>query len=338
VNVDLQWDDLRIFLAVADAGSLSGAARRLKVSQPTLSRRIAEMEYALGDALFVRKNQGISLTKTGTRLLPAAQGMAQWATEANRSLDAKNSPVSGRVRITAAPAFAFDFLAPFAETLKRKHPQITLEVLASTERLNLSLGEADIALRKQPSDDPDLITVDEVLVPIGAYASRDYARTLPAKYEFGDLDWIAWAGQHEMASPNPELAGRIPDFRPAFTSDDYSVQIAACQAGLGAMILLKTPHRLTRPGRLVELKLELPTALRAPLTIICHKRMADLPKVRIVVDLLRREFAHLRKSQVAGGLRMVTPTIPRQSETRQVRDKKEAPPKHSRREAQTGAD
>ena len=299
--MDLQWNDLRIFLAVADAGSLSGAARRLKLSQPTLSRRIAEMEYALGEPLFVRKNQGISLAKAGARLLPAAQGMAQWATEASRSLDAKNSPVSGRVRVTAAPSFAFDFLAPFAETLRRKHPQITLEVLASTERLNLSLGEADIALRKQSSDDPDLITVDEVTVPIGAYASREYARRLPAPYDFRDLDWIAWAGQHEMTSPNPELAARIPDFRPAFASDDYSVQVAACQAGVGAMILLKTPHRLSRPGGLVELKLQLPASLRAPLAIICHKRMTDLPKVRSVVDLLRREFADLRKSQIAQG-------------------------------------
>ena len=299
----LQWDDLRIFLAVCDAGSLSGAARRLKVSQPTLSRRIAEMEYELGEPLFVRKNQGITLTKTAARLLPAAQGMAQWATEAGRALDAKNSPVSGRVRITAAPSFAFDFLAPIAEKLKRKHPQITLEVLASTERLNLSLGEADIALRRYPSDDPDLITVDEVVVPIGAYTSRDYARRLPAKYDFRDLDWIAWAGEREMTSPNPELAARIPDFRPAFASDDYSVQVAACQAGVGAMILLKTAHRLKRPGELVELKLELPTSLREELAIICHKRMADLPKVKTVVDLLRQEFADLRESQGAKKLR-----------------------------------
>jgi DNA-binding transcriptional LysR family regulator len=310
--VDLQWDGLRIFLAVADAGSLSGAARRLKVSQPTLSRRIAEMEYALGEPLFVRKNRGISLTKTGRGLLPAAQGMAQWATEANRALDAKNSPVSGRVRITAAPAFAFDVLAPFAQTLKRKHPQIALEVLASTERLNLSLGEADIALRKLPSDDPDLITVDEVIVPIGAYASRDYARRLPTKYDFRDLDWIAWAGEREMVSPNPELAGRIPGFRPAFSSDDYNVQLAACQAGVGAMILLKTSHRLTRPGELVELKLELPTSLRAPQTIICHKRMLDLPKVRTVLDLLKQEFADLRKSQGARDFKRGDRSWPRQ--------------------------
>jgi len=255
------------------------------------------MEYELGEPLFVRKNQGITLTKTAARLLPAAQGMAQWATEASRSLDAKNSPVSGRVRIAAIPSYAFDFLAPIAEKLRRKHPQITLEVLASTQRLNLSLGEADIALRRYPSDDPDLITVDEVVVPIGAYASRDYARRLPAKYGYRDLDWIAWAGEREMTSPNPELAARIADFRPAFTSDDYSVQVAACQAGVGAMILLKTSHRLKGPGELVELKLELPTSLRAELAIICHKRMANLPKVRTVVELLRQEFADLRKSR-----------------------------------------
>src|SRR5262249_31870739 len=265
------------------------------------------MEYGLGEPLFVRKNQGITLTKAGQRLLPAVQGMAQWATEANRSLDEKNSPVSGRVRITAAPSFAFDFLAPIAEKLKKKHPQITLEVLASTQLLNLARGEADIALRRYPSDDPDLITVDEVVVPIGVYASRDYARRLPAKYGYRELDWIAWAGEREMTSPNPELAARIPDFRPAFTSDDYSVQVAACQAGVGAMILLKTSQRLKRPGELVELKLELPTSLRAELTIICHKRMADLPKVRTVLDLLRQEFTDLRKSQGGKKLRMAAP-------------------------------
>ena len=276
------------------------------------------MEHELGEPLFVRKNQGITLTKTAARLLPAAQGMAQWATEASRSLDAKNSPVSGRVRIAAIPSYAFDFLAPIAEKLRRKHPQITLEVLASTQRLNLSLGEADIALRRYPSDDPDLITVDEVVVPIGAYASRDYARRLPAKYGYRDLDWIAWAGEREMTSPNPELAARIADFRPAFTSDDYSVQVAACQAGVGAMILLKTSYRLKRPGELVELKLELPTSLRAELTIICHKRMANLPKVRTVVELLRQEFADLRKSRGAERLRKATPIVPRQARHKEV--------------------
>ncbi|ARM92100.1 LysR family transcriptional regulator protein (plasmid) [Rhizobium sp. CIAT894] len=299
--MELQWDDVRIFLAICDSGSMSAAARRLRVSQPTLSRKIADLEYELGEALFIRGNQGISLTNTGRRLLPAAQGMAQWATEANRSLDTKSSPASGSVSITAAPSFAFDLLAPFADKLRKEHPEITLKVMSSMERLNLSRGEVDIALRlrKNSFDDPDLITLDEVKIPAGVYASRDYARSLPKNYDFKDVNWIAWADEYEMLSPNPELAAKIPEFRPVFTSDDYSVQVAACQAGVGAMVLLKTPHRLERPGELVELNLEAPPASSPPLAVICHKRLVDLPKVRIVVTLLRQEFAKLREGSDA---------------------------------------
>ena len=189
----LQWDDVRIFLAVCESGSLSGAARRLKVSQPTLSRKIAELEYTLGEALFIRGNQGISLTNTGRRLLPAAQGMAQWAAEASRSLDTKSSPVSGVVSITAAPSFAFDLLAPFADKLRKMHPEITLKVISAMERLNLSRGEVVIALRLKKSsfDDPDLFTLDDVKIPAGVYASTYYARSLPKTYDFCDLDWIS---------------------------------------------------------------------------------------------------------------------------------------------------
>ena len=295
--MELQWDDIRLFLAICESGSMSKAARHLKVSQPTLSRKIADLEYMLGEALFDRSNHGIALTNTGKRLLPAAQGMAQWAAEANQSLDTKTSPVSGVVSISAAPSFAFDFLAPFAETLKRKHPQITLKVISGMKRLNLSRGEVDIALRlrKTSYDDPDLIILDEIRIPTGVYASREYAQNLPEKYDFHDLDWIAWADEHEMLSPNPELAAKIPEFRPIFTSDDYSVQVAACQAGVGAMVLLKTLHRLKHSSELVELDLKASPAFSPPLAIICHKRLVDLPKVRSVITLLRQEFEELRK-------------------------------------------
>jgi DNA-binding transcriptional LysR family regulator len=205
--------------------------------------------------------------------------------------------VSGTVSITAAPSFAFDLLAPFADALRKKHPEITLKIIFSMERLHLSRGEVDIALRLRKStfDDPDLITLDEVKIPTGVYASKDYARSLPKKYDFHDVNWIAWADEYEMLSPNPELAAKIPKFRPVFTSDDYSVQVAACQAGVGAMVLLKTSHRLERPGELIELKLKAPPASSPPLAIICHKRLVDLPKVRIVANMLRQEFAKLRE-------------------------------------------
>lgn len=82
----LRWDDLKLFLAVHEQGSLSGAARTLKLGQPTLSRRIAELEEAVGEALFDRKKQGASLTAAGQKLLPATQSMAEWANEAALSI------------------------------------------------------------------------------------------------------------------------------------------------------------------------------------------------------------------------------------------------------------
>jgi DNA-binding transcriptional LysR family regulator len=105
--------------------------------------------------------------------------------------------------------------------------------------------------------------------------------------------------EYEMLSPNPELLDRILDFRPVFRSDDYSMPVATCQTGVGAMVLLKTPHRLELPGEIVELMPEAPPRSGPPLAIICHKRLVDLPKVRIIVILLRLEFAKLREGLAA---------------------------------------
>ncbi|MDH4216564.1 MAG: LysR family transcriptional regulator, partial [Gallionella sp.] len=84
--MNLRWDDIKLFLAVHEQGSMSGAARLLKLGQPTLSRRIAELEAAVGEALFDRQSHGASLTTAGKRLLPAAQSMAEWATEAEQGV------------------------------------------------------------------------------------------------------------------------------------------------------------------------------------------------------------------------------------------------------------
>jgi len=93
-----RWDDLKLFLAVHEQGSLSGAARVLKLGQPTLSRRIAELEEATGEALFERKSHGAVLTAAGQKLLPAAQSMAEWANEAALSIGKQTHLPEGSVR------------------------------------------------------------------------------------------------------------------------------------------------------------------------------------------------------------------------------------------------
>jgi DNA-binding transcriptional LysR family regulator len=292
--MNLRWDDLQLFLAVHEQGSLSGAARMLKLGQPTLSRRIAELEEAVGEALFERQSQGARLTAAGHKLLPAAQSMAEWANEAGLSVRKQTYLPEGKVRIAAPPGIAYDVVVPLAAKIRRQYPQIQIEVLSGVEILNLGRGEADLSLRTEKPTDADLVCVDEISSPMRVYTSKAYAERLPQKPGLADLDWICWAAPYDDLRINQELSALIPNFKPVFTSDDYIVQTAACKAGVGAMILPQILHRHAGLRELQELDIELGPDAVGYLYVVCHKRHRRLPKVQLVMDLISREFDALR--------------------------------------------
>src|SRR6476619_7430188 len=120
--MDIGWDDVKISLAVAEAGIFSGAARQLRLGQPTISRRLAEMEQAVGSRLFARGVGGATLTSAGERLLAPARTMAEWAGEVARAAAADEATPRGLVCITASPYVCFDFVAPFAAWVSSRHP------------------------------------------------------------------------------------------------------------------------------------------------------------------------------------------------------------------------
>lgn len=292
--MNLRWDDLQLFLAVHEQGSLSGAARMLKLGQPTLSRRIAELEEAVGEALFERQSQGARLTAAGHKLLPAAQSMAEWANEAGLSVKKQTYLPEGKVRIAAPPGIAYDVVVPLAAKIRQHYPQIQIEVLSGVEILNLGRGEADISLRTEKPADADLVCVDEISSPMRVYASKAYAARLPQKPGLADLDWICWAAPYDGLRINQDLSALIPDFKPVFTSDDYIVQTAACKAGVGAMILPQILHRHAGLHELQELDIQLGPDAIGYLYVVCHKRHHRLPKVQLVMDFISREFDALR--------------------------------------------
>jgi DNA-binding transcriptional LysR family regulator len=293
--MNLRWDDIKLFLAVHEQGSLSGAARVLKLGQPTLSRRIAELEEAVGEALFDRQSQGSKLTAAGQKLLPAAQSMAEWANEAELSVKKQTYLPEGKVRIAAPPGIAYEIVVPLAAKIRRHHPQIQIEVLSGVELLNLGRGEADLSLRSEKPTDADLVCLDEVFSAMRVYASKAYAAQLPPHSQLADLDWICWAAPYEGLQTNQELNAAIPNFKPAFTSDDYIVQMAACKAGVGAMILPQGLRHLHGLNQLQELDIDLGPSAVGYLYLVCHKRHRHLPKVRLVIEYISREFASLRQ-------------------------------------------
>ncbi len=289
-SMHIPWEALQSFLAVAESGSLSAASKRLRVTQPTVSRRIAELESHLGEALFVRSAHGAALTSFGERLLEPAKRMAEWSAEADRVVEGRDTKPSGSVRITAPPGVASDFLAPFAAHLRTKLPAVQLEVVSSVQYLDLSRREADLALRLSAPTQRDVVSLAALEHEAAAFASASYVKTLPRKYGVRDVAWIAWAPPMDHVSPNPELARMIPGFRPSFASDDFLVQLRAAELGLGAIFLGRVRHRFSGASPLVELDLELPT-IRRTMHLAAAKSALAIPRVRAVADLLVSELS-----------------------------------------------
>jgi molybdate transport repressor ModE-like protein len=295
--MDISWDEIRIFLAVAEAGSVSGAARRLKLGQPTISRRLAEMERLMGTRLFARGVGGATLTSAGEKLLAPAKNMATWAGEVERAAEARAAAPEGLVRVTASPYVCFDLLAPFAAWVSSRHPSIRIEVVSSTRYLDMARGEADLALRLRRPDGKDLEVIAEIAYENAAWVSSALAKKLPKRPRPRDVPWIGWAPPFEDLPPQPMLESIIPGFVPAFTSDNFLVNLAAAEAGAGAIVLGRVSHRFSRSRGLVPLDLDLGPAKRGVLCLVCAKSALDIPRVRLVADLLRAELPHIRPAR-----------------------------------------
>jgi DNA-binding transcriptional LysR family regulator len=168
------WTLLRSFLAVAEAGSLSAAARELGLSQPTLGRHIAEIEAGLNLTLFTRTAKGLALSVAGTALLPHATAMKEAARALSLAAAGRDADISGTVRITASQIMATYVLPTMLADLRKVEPQIEIELVPSDTTENLLFREADIAVRMYRPTQLDLITRHLVDLPLGLYAAKTY--------------------------------------------------------------------------------------------------------------------------------------------------------------------
>lgn len=293
--MDISWDDAKLFLAIAETGSLSGAARQLKLGQPTITRRLATLEYTVGNALFRRSVEGARLTPAGERLLEPAKKMAEWAGELHRAAEATDGAPHGLVRVTSTPFICFDFLAPFARVLAQKSPGLRLEVLSSVQYLDLARGEADLALRGREPSNPDLKLVHTMTIENAVFVSRSLKPKLPKKPTMANLPWVAWSPPYESIPPNPQLEAMIPNFTPAFTADHFLVQLAAAEAGVGAMVMGRVSHRFSRDSPMVPLDIDLGPFATSKLHLVCAKSALDIPRVRRVAELIIDELKHTKR-------------------------------------------
>lgn len=170
----LDWTLTRSFLAVAESGSLSAAARRLGLSQPTLGRHIAEMEAALGLSLFTRQPRGLIPTEAAEALLPHARAMAESAARLALTAAGSDAALTGSVRLTASRIVAHHLLPPVLAELRLAEPGIEIDLVASDETGNLLYREADIALRMYRPTQEGTFARHLADLPTALYAARSF--------------------------------------------------------------------------------------------------------------------------------------------------------------------
>lgn len=167
------WTLVRSFLAVIDAGSLIGAARRLGAQQPTLSRHVAEFEAQLGVPLFERTGRGLTPTAAALAIADAARQMKSGADALSRTLEAQRHSTAGTVRISSSQVVATWLLPPVLAALREAEPGIVVELVASNQLSNLLEREADIAVRMVRPQQGAVITrkLADIAITAAAHAS-----------------------------------------------------------------------------------------------------------------------------------------------------------------------
>ena len=168
------WTLYRSFLAVAEQGSLSAAARALNLSQPTLGRHVADLEAALATQLFTRAARGLNLTDAGTAMLPAARQMRDAAAALALVAAGREGSLTGTVRLTASRIVSHYLLPPVLADLRHHEPGIEIELVPSDSTENLLFREADIALRMYRPTQLDVVTRHLGDLPTALYAARSF--------------------------------------------------------------------------------------------------------------------------------------------------------------------
>ena len=287
------WTLLRSFLAVAEAGSLSGAARKLGLSQPTLGRHIAEIEAALNLALFTRTARGLALSGAGVELVPHARAMKAAAQALSLAAAGRDGDISGTVRITASQIMSTCILPAMLADLRLREPQIQIELVPSDATENLLFREADIAVRMYRPTQLDLITRHLVDLPLGLYGAKTYLDRVgrPTTPEAVlALDLIGFDRSDVMLQMLHGLG--IPRVREDFPlrCDDQVVywNLVRAGCGIGGMQCL-----VGDADPLVERVAPFITLPVLPVWLTAPEALRQTPRIRRVFDHLAQAFLAL---------------------------------------------
>ena len=287
------WNDIRVFLAVAESGSTLGASKALGISQSTAARRVAALEAAIGQRLFDRLQSGYRLTANGAALLPDARQVAAAAEGFASDAGARARALTGTVRLTTTELYATEVLPRLIGAFRERHPGIRIELLATDRLLDLARGEADIALRagtRMPTE-PGLVGRRVGYDSWTIYCSKGYAREHGIPRGPANLnDHALLGGGGDMVWPEYLIWLKRYGLESAVVLEQSSPTglLAALRAGIGISIMSTSigdadPELIQCMPPLDEYHTEV--------WLLTHERLRSEPRVRAVIDYLAEAFS-----------------------------------------------
>ena len=242
----IDWDRIRVFHAVAEAGSFTKAADRLNLSQSAISRQMGALEEDLGTPLFHRHARGLVLTEQGEILQAAARSVAAKMRDAEAQLSESKDRPAGHLRINTTIGFGAGWLVGHLDEFCRRHPDITLTLLVQDSEVDLAMREADVAIRLHPPTQPDLVRRKLMTGHTHLYAAEGYVERHGAPQSLCDLDhhWLIVYG-NETAPPAPSLnwlthvgqGEREPLRQAKLTVNNVIAMLRAVETGMGIATL-----------------------------------------------------------------------------------------------------
>ena len=286
------WNQVRAFLATAEEGSLSAAARALKQSQPTLGRQVAALEDSLGVVLFERVGRSLDLTPTGRDLLEHVRTMGAAAERVSLLASGQSQTVEGKVSISASDAVAAFLLPPIVLKLREMAPSVEVEVVASNEISDLQRREADIAIRHIRPEEPELFAKFLKDETAHLYASKGYLDRIGRPRSIDDLSKLEFFGFGDPDRMVKEFALR------GINISREQIRVS-CASGLVMWEMAKQglgvcPMSDSVASRTPGIEAVVPDfEIRFPVWLAVHREVQTSRRIRIVFDLLAEELPKL---------------------------------------------
>jgi DNA-binding transcriptional LysR family regulator len=287
------WNHIRAFHATAAAGSLSAAARKLGLTQPTLSRQVAALEAELGVMLFERVGRKLVLTHTGRELLDHVRPMDEAANLMALAATGRVEAISGRVSISASDGYAAYVLPEIVGRIRAEAPQITVEIIATNALSDLQAREADIAVRHVRPEQPGLVGRHLRDAEAHFYASTEWIALHGRPQEPADLAGPGLLGfddteQYSHYLRRIGIPASAEDFR--LVSGNSVVVWEMVKRGLGVAAML---HEIAERTPGVERLLPDMPPIPVPVWLVTHRELHTSRRIRFVHDLLAEELSRM---------------------------------------------